>query len=189
MDDDDHQRLVKLPPEEHMARMEVYVRRWLEDPEVKAMVSGKPPEGIREIVAGIEAVLEKRKAAAKQVNKPPYYPWLLAEVEIKSVSHIEKVLVALRSAWEENEGLRAKIAELDHDCAASMGEIARGRQALDKALAALEPFADVGVSEGAEDYADAMPATVTIGRLTCYSLTLGDFRKAAAVVKELSDIE
>lgn len=45
---------------------------------------------------------------------------------------------------------------------------------------ALEPFADVA-SEGNADHPDDTRATVTAGRTTYYALTLGDFRRAAAL--------
>ena len=55
-----------------------------------------------------------------------------------------------------------------------------------KAREALEPFADV-VGEGIEDFADDAQAVVQVGRKTYYALTLGDFRRALAVLTLLGD--
>lgn len=50
-------------------------------------------------------------------------------------------------------------------------------RSLCEAWRALEAFADID-GEGVEDYPDETKATVTIGRMTDYTLTLGDFRRA-----------
>jgi hypothetical protein len=64
-----------------------------------------------------------------------------------------------------------------------LDRIASLEKALAEAREALEPFADVGSSEGCEDYPDNTKATLVIGRMTDYSLTLGDFRRAARLSK------
>lgn len=51
---------------------------------------------------------------------------------------------------------------------------------------ALEPFADVD-GEGDEDFPDDTKVTVSFGRTTNYTLTLGDFRRARAALKEKND--
>ncbi len=45
--------------------------------------------------------------------------------------------------------------------------------------AALEPFGELGSDEGNDDFPDDTPAVVKLGRVADFSLTLGDFRRAA----------
>jgi len=52
---------------------------------------------------------------------------------------------------------------------------------VDRLKKALEPFADV-CGDGDEDMPDNTPVTITYGRTTYYSITLGDFRKARAAI-------
>lgn len=66
------------------------------------------------------------------------------------------------------------VAVAERDAAVERAERAEG---------ALVPFADVS-GEGDEDFADDTPVVVKFGRTTHYALTLGDFRRAAAIAAD-----
>jgi hypothetical protein len=88
----------------------------------------------------------------------------------------------LHRAWcdsvAEIEQLRAERDEWQ----LSLRNIEAARQGgldeIERLRAALEPFADVS-GEGDEDFPDETKATIKFGRTTYYSITLGDFRRAA----------
>lgn len=75
----------------------------------------------------------------------------------------------LGRAWDSADA-RAKEAEAERDAL---------RAALAKAHQALEPFAELGADEGHEDHPDETPAVIKVGRVTDFSFSLSDFRRAA----------
>ncbi len=52
---------------------------------------------------------------------------------------------------------------------------------------ALEPFADID-GEGDEDFPDDEPCTLSFGRTSCFTLTLGDFRRARAAIDRIDGV-
>jgi hypothetical protein len=74
-----------------------------------------------------------------------------------------------------------------HRAAAQAAHDARQPE-VDRLKKALEPFADV-CGDGDEDMPDNTPVTITYGRTTYYSITLGDFRKARAAIRAAEGAE
>jgi chromosome segregation ATPase len=72
-----------------------------------------------------------------------------------------------------------RVEELEHESETLLSRIAE----LEKAL---EPFADVD-GEGDEDFPDSTKVVVTFGRTTYYAGSLGDFRRARALLRSHKD--
>jgi hypothetical protein len=70
--------------------------------------------------------------------------------------------------------------------AASSRELSAAFTRITELETALEPFSNVA-GEGDEDFPDDAPVIVKFGRTTCYSLCLGDLRRAHIAASNASD--
>lgn len=108
---------------------------------------------------------------------------------------MERGAQALAALREQNEKLKAErkivadnlacgpanIVEWSEKVRRALEELDYQNEQIEKMQSALGPFADVdGV--GNEDFDDKTTATVEVGRLIYYGLTLGDFRRARAAL-------
>lgn len=107
--------------------------------------------------------------------------WLLDQADALSEA-ASRVLKSAGKWTPDHYELSAHVTTFRDAAALTPSALSGDAGEVEKLREALEPFAEVLDDYDPDDEDDAMPATVTMGSVTDYSLTLGDFRAARAAL-------
>lgn len=114
-------------------------------------------------------------------NTAPLY----AEID-RLKARVQDLLEANNRYLERARAAEAREHEARQEIAYFLGRAREAEERRDAAELALEPFAEVGASEGHEDLPNDTKCTVQIGRRsTDHTLTLGDFCRATQVINAI----